>query len=382
MSAISATGEFYQRIISFPEFFEFTDDRHFSAVPENWTVIITDVKGSTKAIEAGRYKDVNTIGAATISTVEEAIHREFPYVFGGDGATLLLPPADLEAAYDALCGLRRLSLENFEIELRIGSVAVKEIYEAGGQIRVAKHELAAGKCIALFRGGGLQLAETLIKDQEERYCLSDRGSDPAELSGLTCRWQPIENRRGNVVSLLVQAREDDARTYTDFLTELRKIYRGNLEQSNPVNIEHMSYGKASDMWRKERRHYGTGLSWLHLYKFILSFIFLGLRIGKRFWDFDTYIRSLKSHADHRKFDDMLRMVIDCSEPEREQIESLLRKMKDDNRIFYGTHRSDNALMTCYVQNTSNGNHIHFIDGDDGGYAMAAKELKAQIKAFG
>lgn len=382
MSGISSTGDFYQRIISFPEFSEFVDERHFSPVPDDWTVIITDVKGSTRAIEEGRYKDVNTIGAATISTVEEAIERDFPYVFGGDGATLLLPPADLDAAYDALCGLRRLSLENFEIELRIGSVTMKEIYDAGGQVRVGKHELAAGKCIALFRGGGLQLAETLIKDQEERYCLSDRGSAPAELTGLTCRWQPIANRRGNVVSMLVQAREEDNQVYSEFLAELRKIYRGNLEQSNPVNIERMSYGTASETWSKERRHYGAGLAWLHFYHFILAFIFLGLRIGRRFFDYDRYIRSLRSHSDHRKFDDMLRMVIDCSESEWKQIDALLQRMKENKRIFYGTHRSENALMTCYVQNTNDGKHIHFIDGDDGGYAIAAKQLKAQLKATG
>jgi hypothetical protein len=34
-------------------------------------------------------------------------------------------------------------------------------------------------------------------------------------------------------------------------------------------------------------------------------------------------------------------------------------------------------MTCYVNDLNPGNHIHFIDGGDGGYAMAAKKLKAQ-----
>lgn len=156
MSDISSTGDFYQRLISFSEFSDFTDEHHFCAVPADWTVIISDVKGSTRAIEEGRYKDVNTIGAATISTVEERVKRDFPYVFGGDGATLLLAPRDVEAALDALCGLRRLAKENFDIELRIGSVLAKEVYDRGGKILVGKHELAAGKCIAVFRGGGLQ----------------------------------------------------------------------------------------------------------------------------------------------------------------------------------------------------------------------------------
>jgi hypothetical protein len=36
-------------------------------------------------------------------------------------------------------------------------------------------------------------------------------------------------------------------------------------------------------------------------------------------------------------------------------------------------------MTCYVQNLSDTAHIHFVDGGDGGYAMAAKQLKQQLR---
>ena len=39
---------------------------------------------------------------------------------------------------------------------------------------------------------------------------------------------------------------------------------------------------------------------------------------------------------------------------------------------------DVALMTCYVANLKPTQHIHFFDGGDGGYAMAAKQLKGQI----
>lgn len=383
MSDISTTGDFYQRLISFPEFADFTDDRHFYAVPEDWTIVVTDVKGSTGAIEEGRYKDVNTIGAATISTVHEKLQREFPFVFGGDGATLLLAPRDLDAALDALCGLRRLAKENFDIELRIGCVGAKEVYERGGNILVGKHELAAGKCIALFRGGGLQLAESLVKEQEERYCLVDRGSPPSELIGLTCRWEPIVNRRGQMLALLVMSRDGGTETYRSVLKEMRNIYRGNLEQANPVHVERMTYATISEVWSRERRQLRAGFSFSllsHMYKLMVNFIFLRWRVGKRFFDYDHYIRSLKSHADHRKFDDMLRMVIDCSAKEFEQVESLLQRMHDEGRLFYGLHRSANALMTCYVQRAEDGKHIHFIDVDEGGYAVAAKQLKSQIHA--
>ena len=36
-----------------------------------------------------------------------------------------------------------------------------------------------------------------------------------------------------------------------------------------------------------------------------------------------------------------------------------------------------ALMTCFVRSYQ-GNHVHFVDGSNGGYALAAKQLKAQL----
>tara|TARA_B110000483_G_scaffold169827_1_gene200856 strand:+ start:686 stop:814 length:129 start_codon:yes stop_codon:yes gene_type:complete len=36
-------------------------------------------------------------------------------------------------------------------------------------------------------------------------------------------------------------------------------------------------------------------------------------------------------------------------------------------------------MTCLIQGMDEGEHIHFIDGGDGGYTMASRELKLQIQ---
>jgi hypothetical protein len=38
-------------------------------------------------------------------------------------------------------------------------------------------------------------------------------------------------------------------------------------------------------------------------------------------------------------------------------------------------------MTCLVFSLAQGRHVHFIDGADGGYALAARQLKAQLQAL-
>ena len=93
-----------------------------------------------------------------------------------------------------------------------------------------------------------------------------------------------------------------------------------------------------------------------------------------------YKRALPSRFDYRKFSDSLRLDIDCPALEADHIESILAAARSQNLVDYGLHRASTALMTCFVSSTDDGKHVHFIDGADGGYALAAQQLKAQIAA--
>ena len=87
----------------------------------------------------------------------------------------------------------------------------------------------------------------------------------------------------------------------------------------------------------------------------------------------------KVNADYRKVSGMLRMIIDCTEQQANQIDSVLSTMHAKGRLQFGTHRADSAIMTCVTPNVDNHEHVHFIDGGDGGLYAAARELKAQMK---
>jgi hypothetical protein len=105
-----------------------------------------------------------------------------------------------------------------------------------------------------------------------------------------------------------------------------------------------------------------------------------LRIGA--YDAPAYRAEVQRNSDHRKFTDTLRMVLDCTDAESAAIESYLADLHAHGRIAYGTHRADRAMMTCLVFSLQEGRHVHFIDGADGGYALAALQLKAQLQARG
>ena len=84
---------FYAALEPFTEFADVADPARYVAAPDDWIVVLGDIKGSTEAARAGRYKEVNLVGAACITaTLNVTGDLDLPYAFGGDGATVLIPP--------------------------------------------------------------------------------------------------------------------------------------------------------------------------------------------------------------------------------------------------------------------------------------------------
>jgi hypothetical protein len=88
-----------------------------------------------------------------------------------------------------------------------------------------------------------------------------------------------------------------------------------------------------------------------------------------------YAHSVGLNCDHLKFDGLLRAVLDVSPEQDQQLTQLLNALESQGRLRFGLHRSAQALMTCFVRSLEH--HVHFVDGGDGGYAMAAQALKAK-----
>jgi hypothetical protein len=105
---------------------------------------------------------------------------------------------------------------------------------------------------------------------------------------------------------------------------------------------------------------------------------LNFRIGT--FDPKLYRGDVVQNTDFRKFDDGLKMTIDVKPELRERLETLLAQAEAAGVCHYGVHRQDSALMTCMVVNPMQRDHVHFVDGAAGGYAVAAANMKAKTAA--
>ncbi len=377
------SNSFFTDIPAFGSFSGITEDINFRSVPPDWHVIITDIKGSTAAIEDGRYRDVNTIGVATIVATQNALEQTpFPYVFGGDGATMIVPPGAMERASQALADLRQLAEENFQLDLRVGTLRVAELLSDNVTLEVARFSLVGQQSVTIFRGGGLSLAEEKIKGDDERYAIKDHRDGSADFEGLSCRWRPIPSKRGSILAILVSARGDDpSPIYDEILGKLDEILDGDMENANPVNMSGLRLRTAADAHSAEKRLHHSWLSiryWIRFVEIFVGALIYRLHLPTPGFRRSHYVPSIRAHSDYRKFDDMLRMVLDCSAAQAEEIDTYLESLHQQGKVFYGIHNSSEALITCYFQDFADGGHIHFIDGGDGGYAMAAKHLKTQM----
>ena len=95
-------------------------------------------------------------------------------------------------------------------------------------------------------------------------------------------------------------------------------------------------------------------------------------------DWGEYKHNLIVNTDYRKFDELLRMVISGSAAQSQQLRSILEDYQAEGKIAFGIHASPSSLITCIVTDYDK-NHVHFLDGANGGYAMATREMKLQLR---
>ena len=230
------SGEsFYGGIPVFRGFTSLMDPGLYSPLPDDWSIGVADIVDSTKAIAAQRYKAVNMAGAAVIAAVTNALEgREFPFVFGGDGASFAVAPSDLEAAREALAATATWVREDLDLTMRVALVPVSAIRAQGLDVRVARFGPSANLSYAMFSGGGLAWADAAMKRGEFAVAEAPAGTQP-DLSGLSCRFEVMPAARGLILSVLVMpARGGDPQAFRKVIEDIIHLVERSPDGGRPV----------------------------------------------------------------------------------------------------------------------------------------------------
>lgn len=385
--------QFYVTLDGFGEFSQFADYANYHALPDDWYVVITDIQGSTRAIEQGRYKEVNALSAASIMALLNAVSPlSIPYVFGGDGATVCIPGTYREKVEKALRATRKLALESFGFNLRTGVVSMRDILDCGHRVLIAKYQPQENFKQAMFQGDGLTFAEELVKDKRENnpYLISEGDAADVEIfSGFECRWKEIPSPSEETVAILVQAMSGKASRRQAVYQRIAEIIFGIYgaeHEHHPLREDLLELDTSASKLDVEARIRTPSsrpvMRWLRRLGLIIMTRFgrilmkAGIQTG--FSDWKGYRQRLIANTDYRKCDETLRVILSGTEQQRHILDQRLGQLHQAGEIVYGMHASPAAMMTCLIFNYDQ-DHVHFLDGSNGGYALAAKQMKSQLK---
>lgn len=350
-------------------------------VPTDWTVIITDIRNSTEAVFGGRHQTVNLLATGSIVTVLNIAFKfklSVPFFFGGDGATFIVPPTLCEQALGALQLFKRNTMENFGLDIRVGKVAVADIFASGHKLRISKYYNSSIFSIPIILGDGLIHAEKIVKGNDfpvEDFSASEHALD---LSGMQCRWDRIAppKDKEEIVTLLVMVSEngDQSEVFKNILSKIDELY-GTPNRRQPISVGKLRLKTSFGRLGTEMRARIGKIKVIELLRekliSLYAYIYLRTIKGRR------YLEKLVDMSDTLVLDGKINTVISGNRNQREALQSFLDALEADSQIVYGVHISMASIMSCYVRDFEDG-HIHFVDGSDGGYTQAARMLKAKL----
>jgi len=381
MAALS----FYETLAPMREAAQVYDERNYVEVPASWYLAVSDIKGSTAAVETGQHSDVNFAAAAMIAALNNLCGGAIPYQFGGDGAVALIPPEHSQAARRSLAQTRRFARTEFKLDLRVGLAPLTALKERKVDVFVGRFEPAPCSAYAVFLGDGIDLMESSVKGRGDDSLASlamivdadDDGAAP-DLTGLSCRWTPMPSARGKMVALVIRGANHGV------------LHRELTERAGVAALNAMSVNSLKPRWppsglirEAKARKRGIPLALMALrvgFDTFLAYLFFkfgwsaGLFSAKRYQS-----EVIQGAVDFARSGQSLCLVFDCPIDRIENVRGYLEERMQRGELQYGMHVSDHAVMTCFVTSTEK-KHVHFVDGGDGGYTRAATQLKARLKA--
>lgn len=356
----------------------------FSHIPEDWCVFVVDIENSTQAVQEGKHEEVNLSATGSIVTVLNEIKKtnkeiRIPYFFGGDGTTFLIPRKFQKTVLSLLENYRHHVQITTSLILRVGCIEVAEIYKLDHKIKIAKFAVTKHLTIPIVLGTGLRYAEKSIKSLFVDTPRKPSEVKPVNLTGMECRWKEIELKEDEkkIICLIVDCSDDhiQADVFKKIIEKIDIIF-GNYKERNPISNSKLQLDLSIAKIKEELKMKFGEYSFFLLFKTWIITAF-GNYYFKIFKERVAYLRSIPLLSDTLMIDGVLHTVFSGTQKQIDQFMIFIDQLEKGGKIIYGINITHSSIMSCYVEDRQN-NHIHFVDGTEGGYTKAAVMFKSKI----
>ncbi len=288
----------------------------------------------------------------------------------------MVPASLVDQIIGALNEHRENTSNNFGLELRVGHLLVADIYQKQHQLIIAKVKMGKKFSTPIVLGAGLRYAEQVLKEDESVPYVSEVKTAALDLDGMECRWDRVKPPKDlfEVVCLLAVVRNDEHQSvfYKKVLDKIDEIY-GQQQTRNPISIGRLKLQTTLGRMNIEMRaKLGKFSLWYLIENWMITLF------GKIYFRYDQagkyYLKRLVELSDTLTIDGKISTVISGTVQQRELLVASLNEMEQAGEIIFGWHTNKESVISCYVRDRLD-QHIHFVDGSEGGYTQAAGMLK-------
>jgi len=362
----------------------YSNNHYFCDVPEDWYIVVTDVESSTIAVQNGKQQEVNLAATGSIVAclnIAREAGIDVPFFFGGDGATLLIPDLILEKYLQALTYHQERCYTSFDFFLRVGYRTVKEMKQRGCVLKISKFKRNSYHIMPLIQGNALQRAESEIKSNEPQDLgLKHLQNQYLNLEGMECKWDKISppEEENEILSLIITAQDVEQQhdVYSAILKEIDDIY-GDDNKRNPVTMKRLRMANSLSQLKNEVQVKYASSDLRRMLSAAARTLF-----GKVYVKYSekgrNYLNELIQLTEVLLLDGSINTVIAGTKEQRLELFKMLDNMERNAQINYGFYSSSSSILSCYVTALDD-YHIHFLDGDNGGYTQASKVLKKKLR---
>jgi hypothetical protein len=358
------------------------DEQVFSKVPHSWNIVVTDVENSTKAVSEGKQQVVNLAATGSIVAclnISREAGIEIPFFFGGDGATIIVPDEILEECLFALQLHQERCSISFDFYLRVGHRKVGAMIEQGASLQILKYKRNDLHIMPVILGNALQMAEAEIKSANQKIPAKDLPYN-LNLEGMECKWDKIKppKNENEILTLIIQSTivEEQSSVYSNVLERIDDIY-GDDSIRHPVTAKRLKMVHKLSRLKNEVK-----MKFSHLTNKKLAASWWRSVMGSWFTKYTStgrdYLNDLIQLTETLLIDGAINTVISGKKKQREELLEYLNSLEAQGSIVYGFYSSNSSILSCFVTAIDD-YHIHFLDGDNGGYTQASKVLKPKLR---
>ena len=186
----------------------------------------------------------------------------------------------------------------------------------GLDVRVARFGPSANLSYAMFSGGGLGWADAAMKRGEFAVPAAAPGTQP-DLSGLSCRFEEIPSTRGLILSVLVVPASDaDPRAFRKVIEDIIRLVEQSPDAGRPVppGGPPLRWPPAGVEYEARAARGGPLLKRRTVVLAVTLWAYVVMRFGIKVGNFvpKNYVQQVVENSDFRKYDDGLRMILDCT----------------------------------------------------------------------